>query len=449
MGAGGPQAAYGVTAAVFGLAAVSILVRFSYLHETLTMLLGKRPFLLYVTGIPTLLALVFSGGLRRVFQESRPVLYWIGFTLWIAITIPFSTWPGGSFHALTAYLKVGPFMLLVIAGMTTTWQQCKGVMWAIAAAAYLNVLSARVFQSRGSDAGRLALDLGSGSIQNPNDFAAHLLLVLPFLLWVVLTRKSAILRLMSLLGIGYGMYVVLRAASRGAALALAVDLAFFCWRGTTRQRIAMLAVLPAAIAVMLMVVPEYAWTRMRVFSTASSAGNEIAVEAAGSAAARERLLRKSFTYTIEHPLFGVGPGQFTTYDDSRERVEGGRGNWLVAHNSFMQVASECGIPGLLLFLGGIISSFRLLNATYREARRRPNCHDIRVAVFCVMLAMAGFCTAAAFLSLGYSFYLPAMAGLAVVLAKSARQEFASRAASPGAVPEAARVPGMAAEQMWA
>ena len=86
------------------------------------------------------------------------------------------------------------------------------------------------------------------------------------------------------------------------------------------------------------------------------------------------------------------------------------------------------LPALILFLCGIISTFLLTNATYRQARRRPECKDIAVAAFCIMLAMVSFLTAILFLSFAYLFYLPALAGLAIALDRTARAEFVSRAA---------------------
>jgi hypothetical protein len=92
----------------------------------------------------------------------------------------------------------------------------------------------------------------------------------------------------------------------------------------------------------------------------------------------------------------------------------------------MQVASECGIPALILFLCGIVSTFRLLNSTFRQARRRSDCEDIAAASFFAMLAMVAFCTAIFFLSFAYFFYLPALAGLAIALDRTALAEFSSR-----------------------
>jgi O-antigen ligase len=413
----------------FALAAAAVFVRFGNLHEILTVMVGAKLYLLYIFVLPALLAVVLTGGLRRVF-EGRPTIYWTGFALWIALAIPFSTWRGGSVETFIGYLKTGVAMMVVIAGMTTNWRQCKGMMWAFALAGGVSLMAGRLFETTRAG-GRLGLDFGS--IANANDFAAYLLSLLPFLLWVVLSSRSIVLRTLALPGIGYGLYLILRTASRGAVLALAIGCLFFLWRGTARQRIAFLALAPVALAAVAAFVPRDALLRMRMVSVpADVVGEGVALEAAQSASIREYLVQKGVEYAFEHPLFGVGPGLFASYEGSHEQVFGTHGYWRAAHSSFTEVASECGIPGLLFFVAGILSTLRLLNSTYREARGRPECQDIRTAALCVMLGVVNFCVAAAFLSDGYSAYFPAMGGLAVAIARGAKQEFQSRAVSLGA-----------------
>jgi O-antigen ligase len=100
--------------------------------------------------------------------------------------------------------------------------------------------------------------------------------------------------------------------------------------------------------------------------------------------------------------------------------------YLAPHNSLIQVSSECGIPAALLFIAATYSTWRRLSKTFREARQRQDSIDIRVAALCIMIAVLGFSVAAFFLSLAYTFYLPAMAGLAVALSNAATAEFKRR-----------------------
>jgi len=109
-------------------------------------------------------------------------------------------------------------------------------------------------------------------------------------------------------------------------------------------------------------------------------------------------------------------------------------HWLL-DNSYTQASAECGIPGFIFFTGGILSTFLLFAKTLKQARKRPGCQDIAVTVFCVMLGMAGFVTAIAFLNFGYYFYLPALASLSIGMWDAAQREFERRGA---ALPSAAR-----------
>jgi len=421
----GKVASYGQIAAIvgrcsaqmigFALAAFAVFVRFGNLHEILTVVLITKVYLLYVSVLPALLAMVLTGGLRRVF-EGRPTIYWAGFAVWIGLAIPFSTWIGGSMGTFIGYLETGVSMMVVIAGMTVNWRQCKGMMWAFALAACVGLAASGLFGS--IEGGRQGLDFGS--IANANDFAAYLLSLAPFLLWVALSSRSSTLRALACLGVGFGIYLILRTASRGAFLALGVGFLFFLWRGTARQRIALLVIAPVMAAAVVAFVPRNALIRMTAFSAATedagtSADAGVALEASASAAVRQYLLQKSVEYTLQHPFFGVGPGLFASYEGGHENTIGEHGYWRAAHNSLTQVASECGIPGLLLFVGGIFSTLKLLNSTYREARKRPECQDIRTAAFCVMLGVAGYSVAAIFLSCGYAAFLPAMARMSSIL----------------------------------
>jgi O-antigen ligase len=199
---------------------------------------------------------------------------------------------------------------------------------------------------------------------------------------------------------------------------------FFLFRATTRQRVVLLGLAPIAVVILAVFVPHQTWRHIRSFSATSADAD---IEAIESSETRQYTLRKSIEYTLQHPIVGVGPGEFAWYEGLNNRYGGTtHGFWHETHNTFTEVSSECGIPGLIFFLFGIISTFRLANATYRQARSRPECKDIAVAAFCIMLAMASFVTAITFLSFAYLFYLPTLAGLAIALERTAQAEFSSR-----------------------
>jgi O-antigen ligase len=149
--------------------------------------------------------------------------------------------------------------------------------------------------------------------------------------------------------------------------------------------------------------------------------------ALASTAMRQYLFRQSIRYTFSHPIFGVGPGEFPEYEGTHEVIGGTtHGDWQETHNSYTQVSSECGIPAFLFYVAGLVSSFRLLSGTHRQAKQRRDCRDIQILVFSIQLGMVGFCSAIAFVNFAYFYYLPAMSGLAIAVWHAAQHEFSAR-----------------------
>ena len=404
----------------FRLGLLLVFLRISMLHQVQSMMMGFNLYLLYLFGIPAIIGVVAAGGLRRAFR-GRPAYYWTGFAIWMFLAIPFSSYRRASAESFMAYLRTDLIMLFVTAGLAVTWRECKQLMHAIAWGAVGILMWARIFLKGMGYQNRFSLEFGT--ISNPNDLAAHLLLALPFLLWVAMSSKFILMRVFAVFGVAYGIYVILGTGSRGAFVGLGVAIAYFLLRGTVRQRLAFVAIAPVVAAVLLTVVPAPILQRLVSFS---AGGADAAQDAIESSKTREYLLKTSIGYTLQYPLFGVGPGQFSSFEGMHNQIIGTHGVWQEAHNTFTQVSSECGIPALILYIAGIVSTFLLLNRTLRQARNRPECADIRAAVFCVSLALVAFCTAIAFVNFAYFFYLPAMAGLAIAMSKAAQIEFHSR-----------------------
>jgi O-antigen ligase len=407
----------------FAMAALLVFFRFSMLSQVMTQVTGANLRLLYLITIPALLGLVLAGGIQRSYR-GRPAYWYTAYMLWMIVDIPFSVWRGGSFTRTWEFMRTDAIMLFIIAGIAISWKECKILMGAVALGAVVNVLSARLFSGADHYGYRVALSFGS--ISDPNDYAAHLLLVLPFLLWVAMTRRNTVIRALAFGGVLFGIKLVLGTASRGALLALAAVMLFWLWRGTARQRVVILGLAPLVAIGMYLLLPPETRSRLMAFRETTGVETEQQREALESSKAREYVFQKSIEYMIHFPIFGVGPGQFSFYEGTHSTVLGSHGYWHETHNSFTSAGSECGIPGLIFFIGGILSTFLLLNKTYNEARRHPGCEDIQTAAFCMMMAFVGFVVAISFLSFAYFFYTPAMAGFSILLYPAAREEMQNR-----------------------
>jgi O-antigen ligase len=140
-------------------------------------------------------------------------------------------------------------------------------------------------------------------------------------------------------------------------------------------------------------------------------------------------LKTSLLYTLQHPVFGVGPGRFADFEGGSSQERGERGAWHETHNMCTQVSSECGIPALVFFAGALVSTYRLLSRIHQRTKGTTQHNAIAVPAFCVMLSLVGFCAAAFFLNQAYRFYLPALSGLAIAMAAAAEREI-----TPGLAP---------------
>jgi len=145
-----------------------------------------------------------------------------------------------------------------------------------------------------------------------------------------------------------------------------------------------------------------------------------------SEAGRLQIWKRGLGYMAERPVFGVGMHNFAVAEGtisplSRLQERGVGVLWGAAHNSFIQVGTELGVPGLLLFLGVIASAFRSLR---RVARHPPGvsaaARDRARLAQSLMAALVGFVVGAFFLSLAFADMLYTLAALGIAVGKITR-----------------------------
>lgn len=409
----------------FGLGFVFVV--FSVLAELTYYITGMNTYVIYFFAPAAVLGALFTGGIGRTLRH-RAAWYWLAFYLWMVVGVPFSYWRGGSTPVIYDYARISMTLLLVVGGLATNWREVRAIFYTVGMAGLVNLLTAGMFSKE--ENGRLNMT-SSGTIGNSNDLAAHLLLVLPFMLFISMDRKrSYFVRYAMLPPIAYGVWTILGTASRGALIALSAVFLFMLLRATFKQRMiaAISAVVLAAIA--LTVLPAATLNRLGTLF-----GEEHA-EAEESTEARSYLFQTSVRYTFEHPIFGVGLGQFQNFEGQTSVAAGKIGNWHATHCAWTQVSSECGIPALIFFVLGIGSALLLVYRTWRQALAR-SFPDIANACFCYLIAMVGFLIAITFLANAYRFYLPAMIGLAISMCFVAKRQMSAKATDihfPGMIP---------------
>ena len=131
--------------------------------------------------------------------------------------------------------------------------------------------------------------------------------------------------------------------------------------------------------------------------------------------ARRYFLIQSLKLTLQHPIFGVGPGQFAGTNWEVSKAEGVHIAAQPTHNTYTEVSSETGIPGLIFFVGTLVICFR---STLRIAKMTENNESLRAlsnAATCVFVSITAFLIGAFFLSLSYSALVTVALGLSAAL----------------------------------
>ena len=263
---------------------------------------------------------------------------------------------------------------------------------------------------------------GQGQQADPNDFALFMLAALPVWWFAAKQARSGIKKILCLLCTAPVLVAFARTGSRGGFVGLCVVMALFFLSGSAAQRIRAVAAIVICGLAGFWLLPHA--TRQRfvtLYTQQTIAGVEMMD---GSAEQRLQLFKTSLRVTLEHPLFGVGPGNFAAYIYNKSREEGGRMPWLPPHNTYTHISSEAGIPALVFFLLAINAGFASMRFIRRAHVPQPSPEWITLvnAAFYLRLTVAGVGSCCFFLTYPYSGALHPLIGLMTAMELIARKE---------------------------
>ncbi|GLQ46118.1 hypothetical protein GCM10007862_11690 [Dyella lipolytica] len=238
-----------------------------------------------------------------------------------------------------------------------------------------------------------------GIFNDPNDLG--LLFATAFPMAVYLSGRGGFLRrVIWLAGAALLLYGIFLTNSRGAMLAVVAIGAVYLWR---RRGLVTALVLSGVGLVGMMMMPS----RLQQLDVSES-----------SAFGRVDAWYEGLHMFLAKPLFGVGAGNFTDYNE------------LTAHNSLILVLAETGFFGYIIWLAFVGYGFWMMLTILRQAP--PPSDDAEQAkawqverglAFTLLLSLTGLFTAAFFLSRSYTVLLYLVAALVVGEYAGARQRF--------------------------
>jgi len=353
----------------------------------------------------------------RLALQNRTTRCVLALAAWMALSIPGALWPGGAFMELTdEFGKIAAMYVLVVAAIRG-FKDVERIafIYLMAVGIYAAVVLSR-FGVGGSQ-----WRLGMLEYYDANDFATLAVMAVPLGVYFMVRPRPVWRRLVSAAAVVCLVVAFVWAGSRGGLLALLATGTFLLLRYRAihvRWRIL------TAVLVSLVfgaTASDTYWDKMKTIVKPKDDYNLTDKEG------RIQVWKRGIGYMLEHPVFGVGAGNFPTAEGTISpvaRASVTRGvKWSVSHNSYVQVGAELGVPGLILFLYMLASAFRTLRAVQRvgppphpgERSSPPAQLAQALAATLIAFMVGGF-----FLSLAYRDLLYVLLALAVGLGKGVR-----------------------------
>jgi O-antigen ligase len=352
-----------------------------------------------VTGIAAIgLYLHDSNDERRAADLMTPTTKLLAALLfWMCLAVPLALRPGNSFMVVFDNFVKTALMSFVTAAAVRGIRDVERLAFTYftAAVVYAAVVIARFNIGSGDD-----WRFGHLYYYDSNDFATFAVTAMPLGLYFLHAARRRTTSIAAAAGLVVLVLGFVRSGSRGGFVALALVAVFVVLRYTAiplRWRAGAMVLI--GLALVLSASDQY-WRQM---STILADTDYNHTDESG----RLQIWRRGIGYMIDQPLLGVGPGNFQvaegTLSPFAERQRFGIGvRWNAPHNTFIQIGTETGVPGLLLFVAMLASAFVALARTNYWEQLAAQRLDGSQMTPALTAALLGFVAGSIFLSLAYS-----------------------------------------------
>jgi O-antigen ligase len=349
----------------------------------------------------------------------------LAFVAWTLLGTTWATSPSAVLTSESRYIPnfVVFFVVYAAAGKRTNSVALIAffVLGAAMAAAY------GVIHPPSGAAADLARD--GGTLGDPNYFATVLVAALALAAALAMMRSLAPLwRVCAVIACVLSVTGILLSLSRGGLIALGVSLlTMVLVAGRWRAPMAAIAVFIAIMGVgyFLALAPPGALARITTNNDGSG---------------RQDVWRVGWRMVQAHPLNGVGAGNFSIVSKNYVLEPGltTHADYIIltpkiAHNTYLEVLAEGGIPAFVLFMAILIGSLRCTQKAWRAFRKSGD-SELELLAYAQFAALIGFLAGSFFLSEEYSKQLWILLAFGPLLLRVSRLPAPVRERARAAVP---------------
>lgn len=361
----------------------------------LTFILGLCSGLTYVGAL-------LSGQARLLWsRELRIVLL---LTAWYAAGVPFSLWRGGSLEILIQVWLKTLLIFFLLTQTLVTVQRIQALLWAIILSELVVTSLSIIQSSRVIWVGERMLGVNMG-ILGWNFLGIAVAITTPYIAAMFVSVRSVLSTSLLVAASLSTLWMLVLTASRGGLLNVLLSAGLTCLlvlRGRSRGRLAGMGIAVTLFTVVSLA-PQVFWQRLgTVWSGGESYMDAVQASAEESTQDHVAVLVRSVEYTLEHPFFGLGLGNFEVASGLQL---GQPGAWMGTHNTFTQVSSEAGLPALVLLLGLLVTTVLNMRSISRAFVVSLGTSDLVLLARATLASLLSFAFGAFFAHLGYEYYL--------------------------------------------
>ncbi len=341
----------------------------------------------------------------KLYLQDKGLILLYLFFLIMVFSIPFSFWPTKSFNTFVDMLKILIFTILFI-HLLDSQKKLKSFIWVfLTVNGFLAFNAIKDFILLGPTAVSTRIGGGGeGFLGDANDFALALNVALPFTFYLFLSEKKKVLRFLYLLFLILFTLGIISTASRGGFITLFFVFFYFILK-SKQKLVGIFSIVLVFISIFFFAPREY-WERQMTITS---------YQQDESSMGRIHAWKVGIKMFTDRPLWGVGTG---AYEEAYGVKFGGQsGLWFAPHNTYIQIAAETGILGILFYLGLILYIFRQATLLIKNTREENYLKSISFGLKGALLAYA---VGSFFLSVGYYPHLYLLLGI-VVLVKTLKK----------------------------
>jgi O-antigen ligase len=288
---------------------------------------------------------------RIVFDRSHAVVLGI-----LALALLSTLQVDDTGNALSTTTRYGSFVVLffIISQLGDDHRLQRLIVWSLSIGSTITgFLAVREFLS----GHELLARLPTG---DPNDVAFVLATTLPLAFWLL--RERGVLRLIAAAMAAMMAVAIVLTFSRGALVGLGAGL---IWKLVVDRR--QLKVIAAAAVLAVTVIGLVVYFAGDRVDTGLRAKEKVA---AANVSSRLEAWRLAARFAVDHPLLGIGPGEFgNRYVAATDRIPGSQ-SLKVVHDAYLDIAAEQGVVAALLFVAYLVMAVAR-GWTASVARRGP------------------------------------------------------------------------------